>query len=257
MKHLFPIRYIAPNAMVFTMALVLFTACAGKTPKGQNQDSTAVAEATPADNTAQDADNMKAPKIEADANGIITLAQCPTEYEGLKVNVTDDVMKATIYQGNQQLQTIAGDDEEPLATDGDKSVHFMDANFDGYVDIFIGAGASRTYSTLILWNPATKQFQRLGVLGEPMLQNFMLHPASKSVFEGGSASAFAYYFSRSIWENSTLKKVEELICVNDAEQYGEYEVNAPFTIRDGEGNTIATFQKAGELPAQWKALVEK
>lgn len=257
MTHHFPTRYIVAKAVVFTMALGLLTACSGKTPKGQNQDSTAVADVIPADSTAQEGNNMIAPKIESDASGIITLEQCPTEYEGLKVTVTDDVMKATIYQGDQQLQTIAGDDEEPLATDGDKSVHFMDANFDGYVDIFIGAGESRTYSTLILWNPATKQFQRLGMLGEPMLQNFTLHPASKSVFEGGSASAFAYYFSRSIWENNTLKKVEELICVNDAEQYGEYDVNAPYTIKDGEGKTIATFKKADELPGQWKALVEK
>ena len=238
-------------------ALGLFSACAGKTPKGQTQDSTAVTDVIPADNTAQDGDDMKVPMIETDANGIITLAQCPTEYEGLKVEVSDDVSKATIYRGNQLLQTISGDENEPMATDGDKSVHFMDANFDGYVDIFIGAGESRTYSTLILWDPATKQFKRYGLLGEPMLQNFTLHPASKSVFEGGSASAFAEVFSRSIWENGTLKRVEELTCVNDAEQYGEYEVNAPYTIKDSEGKTIATFKKADELPNQWKAVVEK
>ena len=251
MTHHFSIRHIASCAMVLTMALGIFTACGQNSSKKQNQDSTAIADAT------ADGDNMTAPKIEANANGIITLAQCPTEYEGLKVVVTDDVMKATIYQGNQQLQTISGDEDEPLATDGDKSVHFMDANFDGYVDIFIGAGESRTYSTLILWDPATKQFKRYGVLGEPMLQNIKLHPASKSVFEGGSASAFAEVFSRNIWDNNALKQVEELTCVNDAEQYGEYEVSAPYTIKDTEGKTIATFQKADELPSQWKAVVEK
>lgn len=251
MTYLFSTRYIAANAMVLTMALGLFIACSQNAPKKQDQDSTAIADATP------DEDNMTAPKIEADANGIITLAQCPTEYEGLKVVVTDDVMKATIYQDDQQLQTIYGDEDEPLATDGDKSVHFMDANFDGYVDIFIGAGASRTYSTLILWNPTTKQFKRYGVLGEPMLQNITLHPASKSVFEGGSASAFAEVFSRSIWENDALKQVEELTFVSDAEQYEEYEVSAPYTIKDTEGKAITTFQKADELPGQWKAVVEK
>ena len=72
---------------------------------------------------------------------------------------------------------------------------------------------------------------KVNVLGEPMLQNITLHPASKSVFEGGSASAFAEVFSRSVWENNALKQVEELTCVNDAEQYGEYEVSAPYTIK--------------------------
>lgn len=235
MTRHFPIRYIAARALVLTMALGIITACGQNTPKKQARDSTAV----------------------ADTNGIITLAQCPTEYEGLKVVVTDDIMKATIYQGDQELQTISDDEDEPLATDGDKSVHFMDANFDGHVDIFIGAGASRTYSTLLLWDPTTKQFKRYGQLGEPMLQNITLHPASKSVFEGGSASAFAEVFSRSIWENNALKKVEELTCVSDAEQYEEYEVSAPYTIKDGDGKTIATYKKIDELPNQWKAVVEK
>ena len=90
-----------------------------------------------------------------------------------------------------------------------------------------------------------------------MLQNITLHPASKSVFEGGSASAFAEVFSRSIWENDALKKVEELTFVSDAEQYEEYEVSAPYTIKDTEGKAITTFQKADELPGQWKAVVEK
>ena len=261
MTHHFSFRHIAVCAVMMTMAMGLLSACTKNAPaaKDQAQDSTTVAEAapadaTPADATPKDGEDMKAPKIEADANGFITLAQCPTKYEGLKVVVSDDVMKASIYRGDELIQTVSGTEDDPLATDGDKSVHFMDANFDGYVDIFIGAGASRTYSSLLLWDPAAKKFISEGVADGSTLQNFTLHPASKSVFEGGSDSAYAEYYSRNIWENNALKKVEELFCVYEPEQYGSYNVNAPYTIKDTQGKTTGTFKKAEELPGQWKAL---
>ena len=72
----------------------------------------------------------------------------------------------------------------------------------------------------------------------------------------GSASAFANYFSRSVWENNTLKTQEELIFVNDADEYEEYDVDAPYTIKDSEGQTLATFSNASELPQPWRAIVE-
>lgn len=238
-------------SIIMLVVLIMISACKSKSTDNATTNN------APADSTTQNRESMQAPKVETDANGIITLAQCPTEYEGLKVVLSNDITEASIYRDDQLLQTISGTDDEPLATDGDRSIHFMDANFDGYVDIFIGAGQSRTYSTLVVWNPEDHQFNRIGMLGEPMLQNFTLHPESKSVFEGGSASAFANYFSRSVWENNTLKTLEELIFVNDADEYEEYDVDAPYTIKDSEGQTLATFSNASELPQQWRAIVEE
>ena len=237
-------------SIIMLVVLIMISAC-----KSKSTDN-ATTNYAPADSTTQNRESMQAPKVETDANGIITLAQCPTEYEGLKVVLSNDITEASIYRDDQLLQTISGTDDEPLATDGDRSIHFMDANFDGYVDIFIGAGESRTYSTLVVWNPEDNQFNRIGMLGEPMLQNFTLHPESKSVFEGGSASAFANYFSRSVWENNTLKPLEELIFVNDADEYEEYDVDDPYTIKDSEGKTLVTFSNASELPQPWRAIVE-
>lgn len=238
-------------SIIMLVVLIMISACKSKSTDNATTNN------APADSTTQNRESMQAPKVETDANGIITLAQCPTEYEGLKVVLSNDITEASIYRDDQLLQTISGTDDEPLATDGDRSIHFMDANFDEYVDIFIGAGQSRTYSTLVVWNPEDHQFNRIGMLGEPMLQNFTLHPESNSVFEGGSASAFANYFSRSVWENNTLKTLEELIFVNDADEYEEYDVDAPYTIKDSEGQTLATFSNASELPQQWRAIVEE
>ena len=244
---------------MLTMALAIsfLTACNTNAASSQEQaaDDTAIT-GTSATNEPQEEVKMKAPQIKTDADGIITLEQCPTAYEGLKVVLSDDITKASIYLDDQLLQTVSDTDEEPLATDGDKSVHFMDANFDGYVDIFIGAGQSRTYSTLLLWAPAANQFTRVGTLGEPMLQNIMLHPATKSVIEGGSASYCANYFTRSIWEGGMLKKLEEVTSVSDPEQYGEYDVNSPYTLKDAEGKVIAATDKASELPGVWKTIFQ-
>ena len=237
-------------SIIMLVVLIMISACKSKSTDNATTNN------APADSTTQNRESMQAPKVETDANGIITLAQCPNEYEGLKVVLSNDITEASIYRDDQLLQTISGTDDEPLATDGDRSIHFMDANFDGYVDIFIGAGQSRTYSTLVVWNPEDHQFNRIGMLGEPMLQNFTLHPESNSVFEGGSASAFANYFSRSVWENNTLKTQEELIFVNDADEYEEYDVDDPYTIKDSEGQTLATFSNASELPQPWRAIVE-
>ena len=261
MTHRFSFRCITFFVMTLAITLGILTACVNNTgsskDKDTNPENTATTNTDTTADSSEEGTGIKAPNIETDASGIITLAQCPTECEGLKVEVSDDITKASVYLDDQLLQTFSSGEDEPLATDGDKSVHFLDANFDGYADIFIGAGESRTYSSLFVWNPSAEQFVRIGELGSPDYQNIALHPATKSVFEGGSASWCANFFSRSIWENNHLKTVENLTFVSDDEQYGDYKVNSAFTLKDSDGKVIFTSNKASELPGQWKDLVEK
>lgn len=252
MKHLMNFRHAMALAVALTMGMG-FSACTKNAEKGQSTEQTSGTDASPAGEARQEGQEMKAPSITPDADGMITLAQCPTEYEGLKVVVSEDLTKAEIFLNDQLLQTITDDDQ--IATDNDASIHFMDANFDGYVDIFIGPGESRTYSTLLTWDPSTRQFKRLGTLGEPSLQNFALHPAEKCVFEGGSASYCANYFVRSIWENDALKTLDELIIVSDPEQYGEYEVSGPYTLRDANHDDIISTDDPSQFPDIWKAIL--
>ena len=133
----------------------------------------------------------------------------------------------------------------------------MDANFDGYVDIFIGPGESRTYSALLIWDATAKQFKRVGSLGDPSFQNVMLYPSEQFVFEGGSNSWCCDYFTRSIWEGGKLKTMEELYIVNDPEQYGEYEVENKYTLRDNQQKAILSTDDISKLPATWKSVLEK
>lgn len=248
-----------PLFIVFTMATACtFAACNQQAANPDtNTDSTAVADTTVVAQTA--ADPMAAPAINPGDQGLITLKQCPATHEHLRVDINDEGTVATILRDGQQLQVVSGDDGEPLAAGGGQKpdVRFLDANFDGLTDIFIGPGESRTYSTLLLWDAQAGRFTRVGTLGEPMLQGFMLHPASKTVLQGGSASAFAFICTASKWNGSTLSDTEELIIVDDPEQYEEYEVTAPYTLREPTGGpVISTAQRASALPRFWPDVLQ-
>ena len=224
-----------------------------KKETSENADTEQIAE-----NTSVDASNngVKAPDIKADASGLIGLQQCPTENDRLRVEISENLDVAKIFLDGELLQTITDSEDQLVAADGEAPIHFMDANFDGLTDIFIGPGESRTYSTLLLWDSASKQFQRVGKLGMPSLQNILLCPEIKSVFEGGSNSWCASSATRSVWENGNLKMLEELTMVTDPEQYGEYDVSDKYTLRSSDGTIQKSTGDVSQLPDKWEDVLE-
>ncbi|MBP5572728.1 MAG: hypothetical protein J6X40_01000 [Bacteroidales bacterium] len=218
------------------LCLGLFTACSNNKPKAPEAPVKLA---------------MSAPQVAADESGLIALGQCPVTDPHLTVTVSDDYTSATICYDGKELQTIA--DEDGLATD-DAPVHFLDANFDGLTDIFIGMGESRTYSTLLLWDPEKQQFVRTGTLGTPSLQGFMLHPYSKSVVEGGSNSFCEFAVTRSLWEGNKLQPQEDLIIIYGAENYAMNGVQHKFTLKDPEGQALYSTETVEDLPELWTAI---
>ena len=195
--------------------------------------------------------DMTAPQVEADENGLVWLGSCPDTDPHLAVKISDDFTTATIFYDGKEIQTVT--DEDGLATD-DAPVHFLDANFDGLTDIFIGMGESRTYSTLLLWDPEKQQFVRTGTLGTPSLQGFMLHPYSKSVVEGGSNSFCEFAVTRSLWEGNKLQPQEDLIIIYGAENYAMNGVQHKFTLKDPEGQALYSTETVEDLPELWTAI---
>ena len=218
------------------LCLGLFTACSNNKPKAPEAPVKLA---------------MSAPQVAADESGLIALGQCPVTDPHLTVTVSDDYTSATICYDGKELQTIA--DEDGLATD-DAPVHFLDANFDGLTDIFIGMGESRTYSTLLLWDPEKQQFVRVGTLGSPCLQGFMLHPETKSVIEGGSNSFCEFEVTRSLWEGNQLQQQEDLIIIYGAENYAMNGVQHKFTLKDPEGQALYSTETVEDLPELWTAI---
>ena len=83
----------------------------------------------------------------------------------------------------------------------------------------------------------------------------MLHVPSRSVIEGGSSSWCAFNASRSQWNGTQLKHIEELTIVTDSEQFGEYGVDATYTITDANQKVLHSQDDAKLLPTMWMDIV--
>lgn len=194
-------------------------------------------------------------KVTAIQGDFVSLNQCPTEDTHFSVEVSPDFTSATISLDGEVIQTVT--DEEGLVSIGDEAtVHFLDANFDGFTDIFIGAGESRTYSTLLLWNAEKKQFHRIGELGNPDLQGFKLYPAEKKVIEGGSGSYCSFYITQSHWDHYELVLEEFLTIISDPDEYISYKVKNEFTIQDANEQVLCSTDNKESLPDFWQAVLK-
>ena len=196
------------------------------------------------------------PKAEVtiNASDLLPLNQFPTTDELLSVEVSSDFTSATISRNGEVIQTIT--DEEGLVSIGDEAtVHFLDANFDGFTDIFIGAGESRTYSTLLLWNDKEKRFVRIGELGNPDLQGFKLCPAHKMVFQGGSGSYCSFYITRSHWDGDELVQDELFTIISDKKEYVPYGVKNRYTVNGVDEQVICSIENKESLPNFWQAVL--
>ena len=153
------------------------------------------------------------------------LKACPQTDAQLRVALSRDAdmnQVAVIYRNGDIVQTF--NEEEPLFTDWydqkpETFIHYVDANFDGHTDIFLGLGQSRTYSTLLLWNPKTQLFERYGNLGEPSLQNPVFAPSENAIYSSGSNSAWEYVYTKDVWDEETLIGAEVLYYYDNPAEY--------------------------------------
>ena len=197
------------------------------------------------------------PKAEVtiNASDLLPLNQFPTTDELLSVEVSSDFTSATISLDGEVIQTVT-DEEGLVSIDDEATVHFLDANFDGFTDIFIGAGESRTYSTLLLWDDNTKQFVRIGELGNPDLQGFMLYPTEKKVIEGGSGSYCSFYITQSHWNGNELVLDDFLTIISDPDEYFSYKVKNMFTVQDANEQVLCSTDNKESLPNFWQAVLK-
>ena len=203
---------------------------------------------------------MNAQKIQ-----LVKLADTPHKAQGLEVALTQDgilAVEARIMAHGELQQSIT--DEDGLCTDWynqseQELVHFLDANFDGYLDIFIGPGESRTYSCLLLWSPSNNRYERMGSLGEPGWQNPLFSPNEKAVYMGGSNSAWEFGFTKYVWRGKRLVVVEELEYVRDLKDYnrnfpGSRKSHA-IVIKDANGRVKASTNNLKSLPDNWQKVI--
>lgn len=233
-------RTLLLGAFTLCISLGIFTACGNNNNQTKNDQPKEPAKL-----------EMKAPQIQADESGFISVDQFQTTDPHLTVKVSDDFTKAVISYDGKEIQTI--EDEFGLASD-EATVRFLDANFDGMTDIYIGPGMSRTLNSLLVWDEFEQQFQ---VIKGSSLQNPMLHPNTKSFIDGGSSSYCETDVTRSEWKTGSLiMMMENLAIVLDPEQYGEIGVEHVYTIKDADDKVLCSTDKVEELPEMWQNIIK-
>ena len=190
-----------------------------------------------------------------DKRGFYNVLDCPTSLSFLKAaseEQDDGSYKVSIYQGRQLSQTF---NLEVTSND----LFYLDANFDGNMDIFVGPAASRNYSTILLWDDAKCEF--VPMEGDVLNGTILVNPRKQYLVSLGSASYCSEYYTRYIWKGNRLVTAETLIEITDPKAYKEYGVKRRYTIvKGGNLDNIAaskTFEtnKKASLPSEWRTIL--
>lgn len=242
-------------ALLF-LGTACFTACHSTSKLEANtQDTTAAKDSTSVKTPLDDKNPDQSTQTQIVA--MMPLSQFPTTDPHLSVALSKDLTRADIKYDGKVIQTIVDEEDGLVSVCDDFLVHYFDANFDGHTDIFLGMGESRTYSTLLICNVETQQFLRIGKLGDPSLQGFMLETKSKSIIEGGSNSYCEFAISRSQWEGNTLVMKEYLTIITDPSQYGIGGFEHRYTLRDTEEKVLCSTENCESLPKMWQSIVKE
>lgn len=226
------------GALTLCISLGLFTACGNNQPKNEQPEAPAKLD-------------MTAPQVEANMDGLIYLEDCPMSNPRLAVTVSEDFTTAKIMYDGKEIQTVK-DEEYELASDA-APIHFLDANFDGFTDIFIGTGQSRTANTLLVWNEKNQKFESVD---GSALQGVMLEPETKSFIMGGSNSASEFYVTRSLWNGNKLDVREQLSIVTNPEEYANNNVEHMYTVKSSDDNVLCSSETIDGLPEIWQNYVK-
>ena len=173
------------------------------------------------------------PTVQLDEYGLFTVADCPTTHDVLEVKFHEGeycVDRVDIYADGMMMQSVPISEEDAITR---KVVHFLDANFDGNVDILIGPGCNREYSTLILWDREENRFARATNDGFTVFNGeFYYEPMRMVVYRMTSSSAFETTYTLMTWQGTDLQSEEKFLQVFDPSYYDFYHVKHRYTIRN-------------------------
>ena len=175
---------------------------------------------------------LAVPSVELDEYGFFTVADCPTTHDVLEVKLHEGeycIDRADIYADGMLMQSVPISEQDAITR---KVVHFLDANFDGNVDILIGPGCNREYSTLILWDREENRFARASNDGFTVFNgDFYYEPERMAVYRMTSSSAFETTYTFMTWQGTDLQSEELFLQVFDPSYYDFYHVKHRYTVR--------------------------
>lgn len=182
---------------------------------------------------AQPANPLAVPQVALDDYGYFTVADCPTTHDVLEVRLHEGeycIDKVEIYVDGMLMQSVPISEEDAITR---RVVHFIDANFDGNVDILIGPSCNREYSTLILWDREEELFTRATNDGFTVFNgDFFYDPERMVVYRMTSSSAFETTYTMMVWQGTDLQSEETFLQVSDPSYYDFYHVTHRYTVRN-------------------------
>lgn len=196
-------------------------------------------------------------QAKTDKNGFYKVLDCPTSPSYFKTtaerNEDEGVFNVNIYHGSILAQTIKCD-----VTSAD--MHFLDANFDGNLDIVVGPATARNYSTILLWSEKKKQFVPTGVEINGYL---LVNPTSKIWAGMNSDGASSTMYQKYTWHGDKLVTDESILVFNNKSDYAAYGVTTKYTLINGDdyysnasvGCVKLRTNKLSKLPKQWQQII--
>ncbi len=182
---------------------------------------------------AQESNPLAVPAVTLDQNGTFTVADCPTTHETLEVKLLENenrIDKIQIFAEGMLMQSLPIREEDAITRN---EVHFLDANFDGYVDILIGPGCNREYSALIMWDREENCWARATNDGFSIFNgDFFYDPSRMVVYRRTSSSAAETTYTMMIWQGTDLQSEETFLIIGDRSCYDSYHVTQRYTIRN-------------------------
>lgn len=196
-------------------------------------------------------------KPKVDANGYISLHDCPRLIDNVKVDVTSDESGDYLVAVSMAGKTMDTFRCESTGAD----VHFVDANFDGYYDFVVGPATSRNYSQLYLWD-SIKQCYYHAQANDGLNGYMLLNPDKKQWVIRGSSSYCSLYYTIFKWEGGREVDIESLIAISDSMMFHEYGVQRYYTIIKGADfeniskNLKKQTNSKAKLPKYWKTIID-
>ncbi len=208
--------------------------------------------------------DVKAPKD--DDNQYITLSDCPTTDNAITFTTTKTpdeypcYKTITVTKRGHEPQTF--DIERFQCSDDQPLVHFVDANFDGHTDLYLGTGEDRTFNNILLWDDDAEKFVQVF----PEVANNLPIPLfckqSKCILSSGSSSAWTWNISEYKPQGNTLVESEWLATttpyINEGYSGWDEGEEYLYILRKGgeDGPIIARCNICTQLPEHWQKLIK-
>jgi len=191
-----------------------------------------------------------------DKNGFYKVLDCsttPSYFKATSEQNEDGSYNVKIYHGRQLAQTIKCD------VTG-KELYFLDANFDGNLDIVVGPATARNYSTILLWSDKKNEFVPTGV---ELNGYFLVNHKAKMWVGLSSNGASSTYYTKYIWKGNKLEVSETLMEFSDPKEYADYGVTTKYTLIKGDdyyspasvGCVKQRTNKRVKLPKDWQHIL--